>query len=99
MLAFRTAAAEEPNQIKIDNFAFGPPEPTVAVETPTGIRRVGTRRMMREYRVRICEGLGVKFPGNHSARALFQAPGHGGRFTPLRGPAGTRDPSRAKKRR
>jgi len=35
---------------------------------------------MREYRVRICEGLGVKFPGNHSARAVFQASGHGGRI-------------------
>ena len=23
----------------------------------------GTSRMMREYQVRICEGLGVKFPG------------------------------------
>src|SRR5262245_35162512 len=25
--------------------------------------RGGTSRMMREYHVRICEGLGVKFPG------------------------------------
>ena len=25
--------------------------------------RDGTSRMMREYQVRICEGLGVKFPG------------------------------------
>jgi hypothetical protein len=24
----------------------------------------GTSRMMREYHVRICEGLGVKFPGS-----------------------------------
>ena len=30
----------------------------------------GTSRMMREYQVRICEGLGVKFPGptRHSRR-------------------------------
>ena len=29
----------------------------------------GTSRMMREYQVRICEGLGVKFPGPTRALA------------------------------
>ena len=29
--------------------------------------RGGTSRMMREYHVRICERLGVKFPGVYSA--------------------------------
>jgi hypothetical protein len=35
--------------------------------------RGGTSRMMREYHVRICEGLGVKFPGptRHSRRFLL----------------------------
>jgi amicyanin len=30
MLAFGTVAAEAPNEIKIDNFTFGPPELTIA---------------------------------------------------------------------
>ena len=30
----------------------------------------GTSRMMREYHVRICEGLGVKFPGSTRQRRL-----------------------------
>jgi plastocyanin len=33
MLALKTVAAEEANEIKIDNFAFNPPELTVAVGT------------------------------------------------------------------
>ena len=40
----------------------------IVVETPLSGRRQpscdGTSRMMREYQVRFCEGLGVKFPGS-----------------------------------
>ena len=34
--------------------------------------RGGTSRMMREYQVRFCEGLGVKFPGSTRPRLAIQ---------------------------
>ena len=43
--------------------------------------RDGTSRMMREYHVRICEGLGVKFPG---PTRHFQTSGGGTRSGSLR---------------
>ena len=36
--------------------------------------RGGTSRMMREYQVRICEGLGVKFPGPTQIKRKPRAP-------------------------
>ena len=41
--------------------------------------RDGTSRMMREYQVRICERLGVKFPGptRQSTKSLRDSPLHG----------------------
>jgi hypothetical protein len=59
----------------------------------------GTSRMMREYHVRICEGLGVKFPGS---TRHFEPPRLGtvaAELTPLADADETRRPSTIEPRR
>src|SRR5215469_17302241 len=41
----------------------GKPEELLSWRSPARLPRGGTSRMRREFHVRICEGLGVKFPG------------------------------------
>src|SRR5215468_12660852 len=41
----------------------GKPEELLSWRSSAGLPRGGTSRMRREFHVRICEGLGVQFPG------------------------------------
>jgi hypothetical protein len=41
----------------------GKPEELLSWRSPAGLPWGGTSRMRREFHVRICEGLGVQFPG------------------------------------
>jgi hypothetical protein len=52
--------------------------------------RGGTSRMMREYQVRFCERLGVKFPGPTRQKLLLPQCKNNGRFTSISGHKGRR---------